>query len=137
MIDLKHLRTRYHVVTVREYLELHGQDPNLEWSNGAWHRELYHASTPTPTLAVIRNHEFDPSGTIRVDRMPPIAKNVIGGGGIASTLTEALGNNVIMNLEDARNLLKSKGMNTWTTEQEFEDTLDSNGFVVLHTFAGA
>ncbi|KAF9511689.1 hypothetical protein BS47DRAFT_1468488 [Hydnum rufescens UP504] len=136
MVDFKHLRSRYNVITIREYLLLHGLDPELERSNGAWARDAYHTSDPKPSLAVIRNHEYDPSSIVRVDRLPPVAKEV-GGSVVATVLQEALGQNHLMNLDDARKTLQNKGMNTWSSEEEFHELLDSNGFAILHTFAGA
>jgi hypothetical protein len=136
MVDFKHLRSRYNVITVREYLLLHGLDPELERSNGAWDRDAYHTSEPKPSLAVIRNHEYDPSTIVRVDQMPPVAKEVVGGGVVASVLHDALGQNHLMTLDGARKTLQNKGMNTWSSEEEFHELLDSNGFAILHTFAG-
>ncbi|KAF9520537.1 hypothetical protein BS47DRAFT_1287025 [Hydnum rufescens UP504] len=137
MTDFKHLRSNYNVITIREYLLLHGLDPELERSNGAWGRDIYHSSDPKPSLAVIPNDEYDPSGILRVDRLPPVPKEVIGGGMVASVLHEAMGGNVLINLDDARNTLQDKGINTWSSEEEFHEALSSNGFAILHTFAGA
>jgi len=136
MIDLKHLRSKYNVVTIREYLQLHGQDPDLERSNGAWARDVYHASDSKPSLGVIRNHEYDPSNIVRVDRLPPVAKEVVGGGVVASVLRDTLGKNTVMKLDTAKSVLRNHGGVTWSTDEEFADLLDSNGFVIVHTWAG-
>jgi len=82
MIDLPHLRARHPVITVSEYLRLHGQDPEAESSRGHWQRELYHAQpnvfesnkTKTPSLFVIKNQWYKPSGSHRVDYIPQAMK---------------------------------------------------------------
>lgn len=87
MIDLNHLRTHHPVITVAEYLMLQGLDPEHETGNGAWDVNNYHNHTRItdtgqelderdeevvkPSIKVIPNDAFDPSGTIRVDRLPP------------------------------------------------------------------
>jgi hypothetical protein len=78
MLDLRHLRARHPVITVSEYLRLHGQDPDSESSNGSWLRESYHTypnvfesnRTKTPSPSIIHHHWYDPSGTTRVDYIP-------------------------------------------------------------------
>ena len=78
MLDLGHLRARHPVITVSEYLRLHGQDSQSESSNGHWLRESYHTHptvfesnrTRTPSLFIIQNHWYDPLDTTRVDYIP-------------------------------------------------------------------
>jgi hypothetical protein len=82
MLDLSHLRARHPVITVSEYLRLHGQDPEIESSRGSWEGESYHTRpnvfeanrTKTPSLFVIENHWYDPEGTSRVDCIPQAMK---------------------------------------------------------------
>jgi hypothetical protein len=82
MLDLPLLRARHPVITVSEYLRLHGQDPENEASNGHWERESYHTHpnvfesnrTKTPSLFVVENHWYDPEGTTRVDYIPQAMK---------------------------------------------------------------
>ena len=78
MIDLPHLRARHPVITISEYLRLHGLDPEAESSKGSWQRESYHAhpnvfepnKTKTSSLFVIENKWYEPSGSNRVDFIP-------------------------------------------------------------------
>jgi hypothetical protein len=78
MFNLTHLRLTHPVILISEYLRLHDLSPDLECSNGAWSRTLYHAhanifeSDPgkRPSLHVIENGWFDPKGMIRVDVLP-------------------------------------------------------------------
>ncbi|SRR6266403_1736858 len=82
MIDLPHLRSRHPVITVSEYLSLHGLDPEIESSSGYWPRELYHThpnvfesnKTKTPSLFVIEYRWYEPSGSNRVDYIPQAMK---------------------------------------------------------------
>ena len=83
MIDLPHLRERYPVITVSEYLRLHGIDPAAEFeSHGFWLRETYHTNanvfesnkTKTPSLFVIENHWYEPWGSVLVDFIPQAMK---------------------------------------------------------------
>ena len=83
MLDLPRLRARHPVITVSEYLRLHGLDPEIEASNGQWQRESYHTQpnvfesnrTNTPSLFVVENHWYHPEGTTRVDNIPQAMKD--------------------------------------------------------------
>jgi hypothetical protein len=78
MLDLPRLRAHYPVITVSEYLRLHGQTSEIESTDGFWRRESYHThanvfesnQTKTPSLFVIENHWYEPKGTTRVDYIP-------------------------------------------------------------------
>ncbi|KAH9173184.1 hypothetical protein EDB89DRAFT_2095346 [Lactarius sanguifluus] len=78
VVNITHLRSRQPVITASEYLRLHGQDPESESSSGFWPRESYHThpnvfetnKTKTPSLFVIENHWYAPTGTVRVDYIP-------------------------------------------------------------------
>ena len=83
MIDLSHLRAQYPVITVSEYLRLHGIDPEVEFeSHGSWLRDTYHTNpnifesnkTKTPSLFVIENHWYEPWGSVLVDYIPQAMK---------------------------------------------------------------
>ena len=82
MMDLPHLRAQHPVITVSEYLRLHGQGPEAESSRGSWQRESYHShpnvfesnQTKTPSLFVIENEWYEPSGSNRVDYIPQSMK---------------------------------------------------------------
>jgi hypothetical protein len=83
MLDLPLLRARHPVITVSEYLRLHGLDPEIEASNGQWQKESYHTQpdvfesnrTKVPSLFVVENHWYMPEGTIRVDYIPQAMKD--------------------------------------------------------------
>jgi hypothetical protein len=82
VVNMPNLRSRQPVITVSEYLRLHGQDPESESSNGHWFRQWYHThpnvfeanKTKTPSLFIIENHWYDPTGTTRVDYIPETMK---------------------------------------------------------------
>ena len=82
MIDLSHLRARHPVITVSEYLRLHGLDPEIESSRGSWQRESYHThpnvfesnKTEAPSLFVIENRWYQPSASNRVNYIPQAMK---------------------------------------------------------------
>jgi hypothetical protein len=82
IVNVTHLRNRQPVITVSEYLRLHGQDPENESSDGFWDRDLYHThanvfetnKTKTPSLYVIMNHWYEYGGTNRVNYIPEAMK---------------------------------------------------------------
>ena len=82
VLDLPRLREQYPVITVSEYLRLHGLDPESESSSRFWLREWYISSpnvfepnkTKTPSQFLIQNHWYDPTGTNRVDHIPQSMK---------------------------------------------------------------
>lgn len=138
MLDLRKLRHRVPVVTIGEYLQLHGLSPSLEWSNGAWQREAYHTATeghPAPSLGVIQNWDYDPSGVVRVDVMPPPATRSVTEGPVYQALMDAKGSELAVKLSDVKG--KLEGIASWKTDEELEQLIEDHGFVVLHTFAGA
>lgn len=135
MLDLRHLRKYTPVVTLSEYLTLHGLKPSLEQSNGAWHRDLYHSSSPAPSLGVIRNHEYDPAGVVRVDKMPPPARMTSTTSAVYKKLMEVRGDQLAVKLNDIKGPLRD--IATWKDDEELETLVEDHGFVVLHTFAGA
>ncbi|KAF8481624.1 hypothetical protein DFH94DRAFT_825446 [Russula ochroleuca] len=157
MLDLRHLRARHPVITVSEYLRLHGQDPDSESSNGSWLRESYHTypnvfesnRTKTPSPSIIHHHWYDPSGTTRVDYIPKEMKewgnwerysssDILESGGywpfmvptnISRRLVNATPENaVVMDWDTAKDALRS-------SELDPEDVLNANGWEVLHTFS--
>lgn len=136
MLDLDHLRKDYSVITVGEYLKLHNIDPSLEWSNGAWHREAYHNASPKPSYAAIPNHEYDPFGVIRVDRVPPSPKELENTIMTPVLMKKLDPKTFIMKLDDAKQTLEMNGLNNWESEKELEEMVEKEGWVILHTFAG-
>ena len=82
IVNMTHLRNRQPVITVSEYLRLHGQDPESESSNGFWSHQQYHTHpnvfevnrTKTPSLFIIENQWYQYEGTNRVDYIPEAMK---------------------------------------------------------------
>lgn len=82
MINMTKIREHQPVVTVSEFLRLHGISPVRERSNGAWDRSGYHVNPPIyasdpghdsaskPSLFVVQNGWYDPAKVIRVDYIP-------------------------------------------------------------------
>ena len=161
MIDLPYLRAHYPVITVSEYLRLHGQDPEGESSRGDWQRELYHAhsnvfesnKTKTPSLFVIKNQWYEPSGSIRVDyipqamkqrgnweRYPPSQSQESGGyWPPVSTNLSSLANvySGILDWDAAKRALLSSELGPdidLDDDKVVENVLNANGWEVLHTF---
>ena len=166
MIDLPHLRARHPVITVSEYLLLHGQDPEAESSRGSWQKESYHThtnvfesnKTKTPSLFVIENEWYEPSGSNRVDYIPQAMKErgnwerystpqrQESGGSwpsvqpteISERLTGALPHEPLVLDWDAT----KRTLETFELEPEIdldddkaiEDVLNANGWEILHTF---
>lgn len=137
MLDLPHLRTYTSVITVSEYLQLHDLSPDVEWSNGAWHREVYHSGTPKPSFGVIPNGEYDPSGIVRVDRMPPARHDLIEDRPWHAPLLAVMGTRNAIPIGEARTVVQRSGFKVSKEEGEFEEELERNGWAILHTFAGA
>ncbi|KAG8904900.1 hypothetical protein FRC01_008555, partial [Tulasnella sp. 417] len=146
MLDLPHLRKTWSVILVREYLEMHGMDPNKEWSNGAWHRTDYLAEKADGskyTLYNIKNNLYDPKNVVRVDTREPFIQRGIkedaDTGSVGRKLYSAMNSknskNVI-DLDDARNAVGDL-MKDRRDDQELQRLLEENGWVVLHTFAAA
>ena len=166
MIDLPHLRARHSVVTVSEYLRLHGLDPEVESSRGSWERESYHAhpnvfesnKTKTPSLFVIENRWYEPSGSNRVNYIPQAMKDrgnwerysplqgqesggywpVVEPTEISERLTNALGGvPPVLDWDAAKSVLGASELELeidLDTDQAVEDVLNANGWEVLHTF---
>lgn len=137
MLDLRHLRKYTPVVTLGEYLNLQGLDPSVEQSNGAWARELYHSGSSRPSLGVIRNHEYDPAGVVRVDKLlpSPAGETSLTDSPVARKLLEIKGDNLAVKLNDVKGPLKK--LASWNTDEELETIIEEHGFAILHTFAGA
>ena len=166
MFDLPHLRAHHPVITVSEYLRLHGQDPEGESSRGSWRIESYHShpnvfesnKTKTPSLFVIENEWYEPSGSNRVDYIPQAMKErgnwerystpqrQESGGSwpsvqpteISERLTSALPHEPLVLDWDAT----KRTLETFELEPEIdldddkavEDVLNANGWEILHTF---
>lgn len=79
MLDLPLLRRTQPVVTVAEYLRIHGVDEGLEMESGAWDKDAYHARPSVfalegngqpPTLEIVENAWYEPHMMNRVDYLP-------------------------------------------------------------------
>ncbi|KAI0299898.1 hypothetical protein BC826DRAFT_906218 [Russula brevipes] len=167
MLDLPRLRARHPVITISEYLRLHGLDPGLESSPGTWLQDSYH-SQPTvfepnnakpPSLFVIENHWYEPSGTNRVDYIPEAMKRRGGwqrysrlesaeSGGHWSeeeptTISDCLLNAVpegksVLDWDSAIDALKSLELGPDVDlydDRILEGVLKANGWEVLYAFA--
>ncbi|TDL17253.1 hypothetical protein BD410DRAFT_843798 [Rickenella mellea] len=84
MMDVPRLRRSQPVIILSDYLRLHGLPPSLETATGYWDRDKYHSQPSVfademtkgnaiggrPSLFVLKNGWYDPTGTVRVDRLP-------------------------------------------------------------------
>src|SRR6267154_440654 len=166
MTDLPHLRAWHPVITVSEYLRLHGLDPEGESSQGSWQRESYHThpnvfepnKTKTPSLFVIENQWYEPSGSIRADYIPqamkergnwepysPSQSQETGGYWpfvVPTNLSRRLANvsSGILDWDAAKRVLSSSELEpelNLDDDKVVEDILNANGWEVLHTFFSA
>jgi hypothetical protein len=139
MIDLDTFRKRVPVVTVAQYLQMHGFPATLEAHDGYWDLNASHsASTVTPpSLAVIPQYDYDRDlGAVRVDRLPArqiarpqkespeweVYQGLLGLLSVQKTL----------NTDAARLFLNE----TWQSESEMGDIISKYGFVVVYTYSG-
>lgn len=160
MLNMTLLRNTQSVVTVAEYLRLHGIDENREASDGRWDRVGYHSgngSAGGPTLHVIENGKYDPREVNRVDTIPDDMKQRGGwippsssSSGYASwgqtrktvvyaTLEGALPDRPkVLPWDRAREVLTTGGfINGNSRDEEVERVLKENGWEVLFTYDGA
>jgi hypothetical protein len=163
MIDLPRLRAHHPVITVSEYLRLHGLGPEAESSRGSWERESYHIhpnvfesnKTKTPSLFVIENQWYEPSGSTRVDYIPQTMKERGNweryspsqsqeSGGYwpfvePTDVSRRLGSGVL-DWDAAKRVLLSSELEPEVDlddDNVVEDILNANGWEVLHTFFSA
>ena len=166
MFDLPHLRAHHPIITVSEYLRLHGLDPEGESIRGHWQRESYHAhpnvfesnKTKMPSLFVIKNKWYDPSGSTRVNYIPqamkerghwepysPSQSQETGGYWpfvVPTNLSRRLANvsSGILDWDAAKRVLSSSELEpelNLDDDKVVEDILNANGWEVLHTFFSA
>ncbi|KAK0439354.1 hypothetical protein EV421DRAFT_1713397 [Armillaria borealis] len=137
MINITHLRQSHPVITVSDYLRLHGHDSDSEAPDGQWQRVSYHLTENVltgkiPELYVIENERFDPPGTVRVDEMTAREAYVsdVEEGEIYRALKDALleGDQVSMDWNKAQELL---GI---SSDEDLERVIADNGWEVVHTF---
>lgn len=148
MIDLVAIRRVHPVITVSDYLEIHGLDPTLETGNGAWNREAYHNVTNDsfrPTLFEIPNEDFDPERSTRVDRLLPNQEqqqhfNAPKSGTTEATFLHDLGAKYdkwdTADLSDVVAGLEAAGLPTWKTDAQMVGVLARYGLSPVYTFHG-
>ncbi|KAK0444573.1 uncharacterized protein EV420DRAFT_1622752 [Desarmillaria tabescens] len=138
MINVTNLRQSHPVITVSDYLRLHGHDSDAEAPDGQWQRVSYHLTENVltgkiPELYVIENGWYDPPGTVRVDEMVTTNNEAndldADEGGIYRTLQDALpGDQVLLNWNTAQQVL---GL---SSDEDLERVIVDNGWEVVHTF---
>lgn len=132
MINITHLRQSHPVITVSDYLRLHGHESDAEASDGQWQRVSYHLTENVltdkiPQLYVIENEWYDPPETVRVDDV--IERNDEEEGGVYRTLKDALSDNqVLLDWGKAQELL---GI---SSDEDLERVVVDNGWEVVYTF---
>ncbi|KZV72954.1 hypothetical protein PENSPDRAFT_603747 [Peniophora sp. CONT] len=136
MMDLPRIRRAHSVITVSEYLHLHGLDPTLELGNGSWSAELYHGGPFQPTLRGLPQPEWD-DDFVRVDREYdlPIPKDA--GGPIDKALREHLNEHGTIDIGHAQTVMQDQAQVQWENTTELEQLLHDAGWGVLHTFRGS
>jgi hypothetical protein len=165
MVNLTHLRNTHPVITVSEYLRLHNISENVERSDGHWARNKYHMnpnvldrSGKMPSLHIIENQNYDPSGIVRVDMIPRDIKergegrfeggqplngeNVEWEGTQRTPAYVALkkllrGKVPTVDWDQARHLLQSERYIGVEMDETLERFLNDNGWEVLYTYGGA
>lgn len=135
MLDIPHLRQNHPVILTSEFYELHDLDPQFESLAGDWNTGIG-TNVTFPSIHIIRNGDYDPSGVVRVDTLEGIpAVDAIDS--MADTrLNAALGDNPILSWDDAVQALKP-GNWQMDTDAEIAKVIHSAGWVVTHTFLGA
>ena len=166
MVDLPYLRAHHPVITVSEYLRLHGLDLEGESSSGSWQKELYHTrpnvfesnKTKTPSLFVIKNQWYDPSGSTRVDYIPQAMKERGNWERYSPSQSQETGgywpfvvptdvsrrladvDSGVLDWDIAKRVLLSSELEPEVDlddDKVMEDILNANGWEVLHTFFSA
>lgn len=145
MIDLQVLRNQHPVVTVAEYLWLHGLDPVLETGDGAWARETYHNTSggiPRPSLFEVPNEVFDPPAVTRVDRLP---KNHRSSAPEKNSSAEQLLQRLAtkfpswwytFELSDVRSSLEDMKLPAWKGNEDMVEVLERYGLGLIYSFYG-
>ena len=147
MLDLSALRKLVPVITVEEFLLLHGRNASLEVGNGGWAYELYQG--PNYDAYRIPNEPghldelFEPPSTVRVDRLPEMPSSIVPQPAtrerdVHDRLMERLSEHGVITPSLASELLM--GMNVeplpgsvWNDEM-LEATMRKHGFGKLHTY---
>lgn len=144
MIDIPHLRKKHNVVTVLEYLTLQGLDPSRETSTGKWDESYYRSGPHQPSLFVIQNFHYDPPEIVRVDYWDHITYEKKKFPWITQDWSARIDEELVrMSTETEKSVLgwevATEAVNrviSTTNETQIEQTLESAGWVILHTFEG-
>jgi len=168
MLNITRLREKHPVILLSDYLRLHGRPPSDEHSNGAWHRDDYHRTanvfdpqSKNPTIFVVENSWYDPTGVNRVDYIPEdvkvrgrfVEEGVDTSSGrrghwpeepesrVSKRLSEALPEGKhVMDFAQAKRLLQDGDTGAvWdlSSDEQIINLLQHNGWEVLYTFLGA
>lgn len=152
MLDLDAMRKRVPVITVAQYLTLHGLPTSLETKNGAWNKASYH-SVPKPlsssgvqppaSLAVIPNDEFDHNlGIMRVDRLPAGYSSITlprpgsTESKVHKALLEHLNKQNTIGMDVVITYLKASSNEEWSSDSQMVKILQKYGFGVVYTYSG-
>jgi len=143
MMDFDALRKYVPVVTVMEYLQLHGLPETLEVGNGHWNLQAYHSnsSATSPSLAVIPNYDYDRNLSIpRVDRLPErqikLPETESPEWGVYQGLLERIGFQATLNAEVAREFVKQNTGEEWQDVPGMVEIASKYGFSVVYTYDG-
>lgn len=144
MLHLKTFREHVPVVTVAEYLALHGLPTSLELSNGKWDPVSYHSTTvgsTAPSLVTLRNEDFDPQDTIRLDRLPAkhtVPKLAEGSmeWNIHNGLKQYMDGYKVISIDTAREYIKTSAKVEWHSDDEMVSVLARYGYGVVYTYDG-
>lgn len=143
MMDLRVLRHRHPVITVAEFLTLHGLDPSVEATEGLWGREAYHRAVPglhgNLSLFEIPNTEYDPPYTTRVDVLPrettPSSTNLTEDETrFVRNVQLARDKWATIDLDTFRSTLEAANLTSWTNDAEMVDRLAYFDYAPLYTF---
>ncbi|KAG8899389.1 hypothetical protein FRC01_010563 [Tulasnella sp. 417] len=148
MIDLPHLRKTHSVLLTSEYLKLNGLSPDLETSNGEFHRQVYlgnkkdeHGNDVQMTIRVVKNDEYDPDRVVRVDHLGPLSSKGnanLDVGPHSTKLWDKLrskDDHTMISMNDARDAVRDILKNP-EDDDELEKELNKIGWIVLHTWDG-
>ena len=144
MLDIDALRKHVPVVTVAEYLQLHGLPETFETDDGQWDMEAYHSnsSITPPSLAVIPNYDYDRylDGIARVDKLPerlieaPHEETLEWE--VYLGLLGLLDGQVTLDAEVARPFLRQHTDEDWQSASEMGEIASKYGFAVVYTYDG-
>lgn len=142
MIDLDTFRKRVPVITVAQYLEMHGLPATLEVQSGYWDLHAYHSPplTTPPSLAIIPQYDYDRNlSIVRMDRLPewrvePPQKESPEWE-VYQGLLGLLNKQNTLSIEAARQFLKEASLD-WQSESEMAEVVSKYGFTVVYTYGG-